>query len=1196
MPTIGLPAGTDARAWVQSEDGQYGTDGSRMFRRTERSDVDGPSWSLMLDAHVRMTTVRRPAPDPDFPERSEEAGEDTPEGAADIAVTTSRKRGAETYLYRSVTMTDLTAMKPITWAGPDACRGAKMTQGARIELAHAVNMLADEYPGGIERAPFYTATGWHTDPATGAAMFVHGGGAIDAAGSRPDVAVQVDSRLSRYTLAEPATGEDLLEAFELSAALMTSISPRVIVPLIGAMLRSPFGVFKGSGGAGSLPLAWISGNTGLGKSGALAAALNHQDASAMYNSLPFKAGSSKGGGGASVPGLERILYAARDLVVCFDDLDPSEPESVRAGWQSTLLRAAADQKSRLLAEGGGSSRARAERPCRAMVMGTGEPMDGEASAENRAVNIALHQGDVSRPGLRDATSNPADRAQRAAFLAGIIRLLAADRPRYLARLAAARVSLRPLFAAGDVPGPVDRGADSFAELAGTWYVVLGMLTEHAGMSRSDARGWWTMVRDALVEAWRGHLAIIGASDRASRAVSYLSEALESGRAHLSSVESPDGPPTVGPSLYGWEKRGTGPDELWASRGDRIGWRHDQSGDLYLLPSVATGAIKSVADRADDAWTGSTKTLGATFRAGGFLHVTESRARRGEIAGRGPTLGDGSRPANVWHLRADALTTAGGDLYRAGEYAGVAEYTTVPGPHLPPYGDDGPDGGPEGGPESIPDPPGPPAAPAVRSTPAPRPAVDQAPAVDVPPQPAPVDVDQPSAAPTRVPAARARTRTAAADTGSVVTVTGGRIIPAGRGAARTLESEEAASLPALLDRLSTYRGPVTAVIADDMLTGYGITGPRPKLGKPWHRAFKPAADAGWGRPQHPSERPYVGPWSTLGKGEHVVSLVVPAWLDESEFPRGRQDTEDVDAGTLAGRLAVFARLTGWRYTTSSARTALDSVRRAIETSAKRQPRWRPANIAECPITEPSLMWQREETDAEKTQQHRHQYDAVKAYLGATTQAVISGDGLTPTGPRVFDRNTPGMWQIETPYWPHELVPAPLIGVEPGTHAWASTSLVALYEDAGISPEILDSWTGTRVQYGALRGWQEKVRDVLDSIESADSMTADQVAVRDAVKQLYQRLHGKLRDVNQGTIVRPDWGCAIRDAALANTLRKVYRAAGITEKVDTPRVPLYVNYDAVRYASDVADPTAAAPAGIVIGTRLGQFKVEEFEGEK
>jgi hypothetical protein len=642
---IGMPPGVSAAEWIVSDDGLYGTDGHRMYRRVPGGD-ERPQWALMLDAHVRMTTVRYPVADPDFPERSEEAGEDTPESGADVAVTSSPKRGSLTQVYRNVTTTDLIAMKPLVWAGPNAWRGAKLTQAAKADIAHAMNMLADEYPGGIERAPFYTVTGWHTDPTTGREMFVHGAGAIDAAGTRPDVTVQLDSRVARFCFADPASGSALYDAFDVVMGLMECMAGKVLMPLLAATFRSPFGVYRGaaSGDTYSTPTPWISGNTGLGKSGVLAAAINTQAPSITYNSLPIKAGSTKSGG-ASTPGLERLLYAGRDLVLPMDDIDPSEPAQVRAQWQSNYLRSVADQKGRLLAENGKSNRARAERPCRAMGMGTGEPMDGEASAENRAVNITLVQGDVNRSALRDATGED-ERVKRAEFLA------------------AARRALRPMFAAGDVPGPVDRGADSFAELAATWWVVLGLLVENAGMTRGEARGWWGQVRDGLTEAWLGHLSVIGAGDRASRAISYLREALESGKAHVASVADPAGPPEH-PGMTGWEKDTEG---MWHPRGEKIGWQDDTKGALYLLPSVATGAVRSVADHADDQWTGSTKTLGATFRAGGFLEITESRARRGEFGSRGPVLGDKSRPSNVWHVSIPKMEATGEGLYRPTEYA------------------------------------------------------------------------------------------------------------------------------------------------------------------------------------------------------------------------------------------------------------------------------------------------------------------------------------------------------------------------------------------------------------------------------------------------------------------------------------------------------------------------------------------------
>lgn len=1189
IATIGMPPEVNAADWIVSDDGQYGTDGRRMYRRVSAGE-DRPQWVLMLDAHVRMTTVRYPVPDPDFPERSEEAGEDTPESGADIEVTPSPKRGGPTQVYRNVTTTDLLAMKPLTWAGPNSWRGTRLTQAARAELAHAVNMLADEYPGGIERAPFYTVTGWHTDPTTGREMFVHGAGAIDANGSRPDVTVQLDSRIARFCFADPATGAALHDAFDVVMSLMDCIAPKVIVPLLGAVFRSPFGVYRGTDcdETYSTPTPWVTGNTGLGKSGVMAAAINAQAPSVTFNSLPIKAGTPKSGG-TSVPGLERLLYAGRDLVLPMDDVDPSDPN--RAQWHSNYLRAVADQKGRLLAENGKSNRARAERPCRAMGMGTGEPMDAEASAENRAVNITLVESDLSRAGLRDATG-PDERVKRAEFLAGIIQILAADRPRYRARLAAARRALRPLFAAGEVPGPVDRGADSFAELAATWWVILGLLVEHAGMTRTEAQMWWGQVRDGLIEAWRGHLAVIGAGDRASRAIAYLREALESGKAHVASVQDPAGPPAH-PGLNGWEST-TDPERPWTPRGEKIGWQDDEKGFLYLLPSMATGAVRAVADRADDQWTGSTKTLGATFRAGGFLHVTESRLRRGEFGGPGPTLGDGSRPSNVWHLSLPALEAAGEGLYRPSEYTGTPAYASIPGPHIPPYDEDG-----GSGPEFVPDPEGPapaPAAPALTVVPEPTPAPAPAPAPVAPVTPLPAAPARPSR----------RSRTARSETPSnrrtgwvCIYTDRGLIGPDGtpvKGGEGTLGEALHAAVT------SRPAGTVAQVIIDPSAHAtLGIRGrlPRPGAGGKAPRTPRFITDlraAGWHGRSANGDVP-VRACNVFIHDEHPdedarVYVMVRHWLTTDGGAWGEKD-EPSEA--WAARLTRVSELTGHPWGPTDGKSAADLHMSIVRDKSLRHyrkwPMWQApggdwlkavGQAADCA----NLDWKAEDAGSFP---YQHQYDARYNYLSSYSEP-RSLDPLTHTGARTFDKSQDGFWLIERPEWDRPGLPAPWAAMgraaEGDGPLWVTTPVATLMAEQGLPLVVLDSWTAPRFP---MPGGEEFVTRLRDSLKTAEA-EGDPYVIG-ALKQLYRALHGVWK---KGPYPhRPDWFAAVKTDAAARILRKVYRV-----HADTGRTPLRIQVDAVVYGSHHEDPMADVPplnggGRPVIGDGLGQFKVK---GEK
>lgn len=654
------PSEAELTEWVRA--GAYGTDG----RRTWRWDDTKGCWVLLVSAHVRFLAERTAAPDPDFPERDEDGEDDSLEAGADVSVTVERAGSIRSKTYRNIKTSNLRKLTMLDRFGPSAWHGASATTDGRAHLFRAFNDLSAMY--GMDSREFYAVTGWH--PAGPGEVFVHGGGVIDARGQVEGAEVRIGDQLSLLTLGNPAHGAELVEAMAATVELVDAgaMPGRVLFPLLAGALRPLFGMYRDPRDQTTATEAgaalWVSGNTGGGKSGSVAAALNPVYPGIAYNRFPFKAGGARNGG-ASGPGLERLGFKARDLVLPFDDLDPSERDSDRAAWQSDLLRRAFGQYGRVLATAKGQAN-RAAMPWRAGVIGTGEPLDAEASAENRALNVPIGPGDVRVGVLREHTGSDV-RAIRGRIGAGLVRVLAGDRAAYRARMAAARTGLRPLFVADgrDVPGPVARGADTMAEVAATLRVLLSVLVDE-GMSTADARRYWRAIVPALQDAWRAHLTVIGGGDRASRAIGYLSQAMSSGAVRLDDLADPSQPSR---DLIGWRMRTGGgqfasPEPVPMSQ--TVGGYQDRnSGDLYLMPAVATGAVKAIAERAGDSWTGSTKTITEALKAGGYLRITQRVERDSEGTERKRIPGRTDRP-HLWHLLADRFN----DGPDGNEYAGT----------------------------------------------------------------------------------------------------------------------------------------------------------------------------------------------------------------------------------------------------------------------------------------------------------------------------------------------------------------------------------------------------------------------------------------------------------------------------------------------------------------------------------------------
>ncbi|MDM4723423.1 hypothetical protein QTQ03_28975, partial [Micromonospora sp. WMMA1363] len=121
---------------------------------------------------------------------------------------------------------------------------------------------------------------------------------------------------------------------------------------------------------------------------------------------------------------------------------------------------------------------------------------------------------------------------------------------------------------------------------------------------------------------------------------------------------------------------------WRSGGGvEHGWRVAGPGhrDLFLLPSVVTGAVRSVAERAGDSWTGGTKALGSALKGGGFLALVDgARAADRNAATVRPRIGGVQR--DVWQLVAQRYEIAGGVDYASTDYSGaIGIFRTRSGP-------------------------------------------------------------------------------------------------------------------------------------------------------------------------------------------------------------------------------------------------------------------------------------------------------------------------------------------------------------------------------------------------------------------------------------------------------------------------------------------------------------------------------------
>lgn len=656
------PRQADLTEWVTTSVGGsvFAWDKQRTYQ------LAGARWSVIHDGAVIHGTDRTAAPDPDFPERADEDDPDGhgPEGLTDFTVRMIRGGQLVERQVRRMPTSRAREMAMLDKLGTGGWLGADSNRSGRARLFGASLALSEASGRGSD--VFYAVTG-HQVLGDGRRAFVGGNRVLTAAGAAPELVVATDSRLAAWTFPDPPAADRMDDAMAEVLALLEAADERIIVPQIATAWRALFGVYRDpadmSAGNEVSPTVWCTGATGQGKSSTTAAAVNCGGAPGIrYNTLPFKAGPTRQGG-ISAPALERVLFGARDLCIPFDDLDPSIPTAEARAWQSDFLRRLADQKSRAVAAG--ADGLRDARPSRCLAIASGEPLDGEDSAVNRALNVPFERGSVRIGDMRQATGADA-RTLRASFATAIVCELLATYDQARAMLARQRDERRVMFMAGrDESGPVSRGADVAAELMATCDVVLALAVRR-GLSEWLAEQAREMFERAMLAAWARHLEIIGASSRSRSYVEMTRQALMSGTAYLDDADNPGNPPNGQEIATGWRPQLDRMGGLsYQARGSLIGW-HNADGSVWLLPNPATQVARQLAEKSGEGFTGTPKTVGETLKADGMLvaHGASADNQRRAEADLPRALIRSGLGRRAWHISADAWTTTDGDDERA----------------------------------------------------------------------------------------------------------------------------------------------------------------------------------------------------------------------------------------------------------------------------------------------------------------------------------------------------------------------------------------------------------------------------------------------------------------------------------------------------------------------------------------------------
>ena len=431
--------------------------------------------------------------------------------------------------------------------------GKKDTLRAAIQtLSHAA--------GAVERRTVYIHTGWRK--VDGAWLYLHGAGAMGAAGPATGIDVELKERLGRYALPAPSsTPEERREAAAASMACLDLAHHAVSLPLLACAFLAPL--------AQTLNvdfMVWLEAPSQSQKSSIAAVMLAHFGAAIDRTCLTANWTDTANA-------LEGKLFTLMDTLAVIDDYAPQPSASQQASLDFTVSRMIRDCGNR---QGRGRLRAdlsqRPERYPRGLVISTAEQWPGGESINGRLFGVTLKRGDVDLAALTRAQA-AAERGLLARCMADYIQDLAA---RFDTAVKDAKRDWLAYRAAALQQGLSGRAPEQVAFLL-VGAQLMFCHFKNAGLPLTDMKA-----ADTLLELARRHTAHVLESQPADRFRLALAELLASGAAHVEPLEKDNNKDFTSELL----------------RGPRIGWHNAGKGEIYLLATPALEAVNEALRKGD----------------------------------------------------------------------------------------------------------------------------------------------------------------------------------------------------------------------------------------------------------------------------------------------------------------------------------------------------------------------------------------------------------------------------------------------------------------------------------------------------------------------------------------------------------------------------------------------------------------------
>jgi hypothetical protein len=531
--------------------------------------------------------------------------------------------------------------------------GHRAIVGAGPGVKDHLRIAIQEFSKAAAERTSYKHIGWRKDGEEW--VYLHGGGAIGAAGLLDRYSVDLDGPLANFTLPPPPKGDDLLRVVRASLDLR-SLSDRLMSHNLGAVYRSVLG-----GTDCSLHLV---GHTGHGKSESSALAQQHFGPGMDRLHLPanwLSTGNS----------LESLAFLARDALLVVDDFKPGGSKS-----EIDRLHALADRVLRAQGNNSGRGRCRPDgslrtpRPPRGMILSTGEDVPRGESLRARLLVLQVAQGDIHLSALTPYQVAAA-RGDYAQAMSAYIRWLAPQYEAIRGRIAQERAELRDravsLGGHARTPGIV-------ADLALGWKYFLDFAVEVGAITQAERDQTAKSVWQALLASAGQQEAEIAAQDPAARFLELLASCVASCRAYVADRLG-DAPDEA--CAWGWRSETVGVGDKAETRlrpqGKQLGWLDNE--DLYLDPDASYAEVQRLAEEHGDRIPLSSRQLQKRLKERGLLVSME----KGKNVTRRTLQG---RERCVLHLRAGSLTPQ--KQGEQGERGAKPENPEKNPPNLPPY--------------------------------------------------------------------------------------------------------------------------------------------------------------------------------------------------------------------------------------------------------------------------------------------------------------------------------------------------------------------------------------------------------------------------------------------------------------------------------------------------------------------------------